>query len=168
MNPRVYQLASPWGSWRAAFTDAGLRGLKLPARRSTRGAGQLPLLASQEGPLGRRIHKALKARLAGKEAEVPWEWLDLRGYSRFHLRVWKVLRAIPCGQVRTYKQVAAAAGAPRAARAVGRACAANPILLFIPCHRVVACSGLGGFGAGLAWKRRLLNLERRGLPGSLE
>jgi O-6-methylguanine DNA methyltransferase len=75
------------------------------------------------------------------------------------MRVWKILHEIPFGQVRTYGQVAAAAGSPRASRAVGQACGANPIVLFIPCHRVIASGGVGGFGAGLEWKRRLLALE---------
>jgi O-6-methylguanine DNA methyltransferase len=61
--------------------------------------------------------------------------------------------------VKTYGEIAAALGKPGAARAVGNACGANPLPLYIPCHRVVAGNGLGGFTSGLAWKRALLKAE---------
>ncbi|AKJ64890.1 methylated-DNA--[protein]-cysteine S-methyltransferase [Kiritimatiella glycovorans] len=77
----------------------------------------------------------------------------------FYRQVWHVLRTIPRGEVRTYARVAADAGCPGAARAAGTACARNPLPLFIPCHRVVAAHGPGGFGAGLAWKKLLLKNE---------
>jgi AraC family transcriptional regulator of adaptative response/methylated-DNA-[protein]-cysteine methyltransferase len=85
--------------------------------------------------------------------------LDVRG-SRFEQRVWDALRAIPRGATRSYGEVAAALGMPRAARAVGRACARNPVALVVPCHRVVAQGGgLGGYRYGLARKRALLERE---------
>jgi len=77
----------------------------------------------------------------------------------FQQAVWNELKKIPRGQTRTYGEIAAAIGRPNAVRAVGSACGANPIPLFIPCHRVVAKNGLGGFGAGLPWKKLLLELE---------
>lgn len=83
----------------------------------------------------------------------------LDGYSRFHRAVWNQMRLIPAGQTRTYTALAQACGSPKACRAVGQACGANPLPLLIPCHRVVAANGLGGFSAGLAWKRALLALE---------
>ncbi|HXX94340.1 MAG TPA: MGMT family protein, partial [Planctomycetota bacterium] len=81
-------------------------------------------------------------------------------------RVFEVVRAIPAGQVRTYAWVARAAGRPGAARAVGTAMAQNPICLLIPCHRVVASTGLGGYSAagGLGTKRRLLAREGAPIP----
>jgi methylated-DNA-[protein]-cysteine S-methyltransferase len=83
----------------------------------------------------------------------------------YQRRVWEALRAIPAGETRTYGEVARAAGG--VARAVGGACGANPIPILIPCHRVVAGAGLGGFSAagGAALKRRLLAHERRDLFG---
>ncbi|MBE7462613.1 MAG: MGMT family protein [Planctomycetes bacterium] len=69
------------------------------------------------------------------------------------------MQRIPFGEVRTYGDLARAAGSPLAVRAAGQACGSNPIVLFLPCHRVVASKGPGGFGAGLAWKRKLLALE---------
>ncbi len=79
--------------------------------------------------------------------------------SAFRQRVWRAMRAIPVGETRSYGAVAQALGS--AARAVGGACGANPIPILIPCHRVVAGSGLGGYsgGAGPATKVALLKLE---------
>jgi methylated-DNA-[protein]-cysteine S-methyltransferase len=80
----------------------------------------------------------------------------------FQNRVWKELQHIPFGQTRTYAQVAVAVGRPRAARAVARANATNPICLLVPCHRVIGADGsLTGFAFGLALKRRLLAHEQR-------
>ena len=77
----------------------------------------------------------------------------------FQKAVWKEMQKIPRGQTRTYGEVAKAIGRPHAVRAVGTACGANPIPLFIPCHRIVAKNGLGGFGSGLPWKILLLKTE---------
>lgn len=77
----------------------------------------------------------------------------------FQKAVWNELKKIPRGQTRTYGEIAASIGRPKAVRAVGSACGANPIPLWIPCHRVVAQNGLGGFGSGLPWKKLLLRLE---------
>lgn len=86
--------------------------------------------------------------------------LDLTGHPRFRLKVWAVLQTIPYGRVRSYGWVARKIGKPKAARAVGGACGANPIPLLVPCHRVIAGDGsLGGFSGGLAVKKRLLALE---------
>ena len=79
--------------------------------------------------------------------------------SDFRRGVWEAIRRIPFGQTLTYRQLAEQMGSPRAARAVGGACAANRLLLAVPCHRVVASGGLGGFALGLEWKRKLLALE---------
>lgn len=79
--------------------------------------------------------------------------------SDFRRRVWEAIARIPFGGTVTYQQLAEQVGSPRAARAVGGACAANRLLLAIPCHRVVASRGLGGFALGLEWKRTLLALE---------
>jgi O-6-methylguanine DNA methyltransferase len=81
----------------------------------------------------------------------------------FARRVWTRVQRIPRGQVMTYGEIARDLGQPAAARAVGMACAKNPLLLAVPCHRVVAVNGLGGYRMGLAWKCRLLELERENL-----
>ncbi len=86
--------------------------------------------------------------------------LDVQG-TAFQCRVWEELRRIPYGRTRTYGEVAAAIGKPGAARAVGHACATNPVPLVVPCHRVVrGDGGLGGYGLGIKRKKKLLEKER--------
>ena len=78
----------------------------------------------------------------------------------FQRRVWAALAEIPYGETRSYGQIARLTGSPGAARAVGMACHVNPVVLLIPCHRVVGATGaLTGFGGGLEVKKRLLALE---------
>jgi methylated-DNA-[protein]-cysteine S-methyltransferase len=87
--------------------------------------------------------------------------LDLIG-TEFQKRVWNALVTIPYGETRSYTEIAARIGAPRAVRAVGAANGRNPIPIVVPCHRVIGASGnLVGFGGGLAWKRLLLDLEAK-------
>ena len=86
--------------------------------------------------------------------------IELSG-TPFRLAVWEALLRIPYGEVKTYGEIAHEVGRPRAARAVGGACHANPIAIIVPCHRVVGAGGaLAGFGGGLDVKERLLALER--------
>jgi AraC family transcriptional regulator of adaptative response/methylated-DNA-[protein]-cysteine methyltransferase len=87
--------------------------------------------------------------------------LDVRA-TAFQRRVWDALLAIPYGETRSYKQVAAAIGAPRAVRAVARACATNPVAVIVPCHRVIGTDGkLHGYAGGLHRKKKLLEAERK-------
>jgi methylated-DNA-[protein]-cysteine S-methyltransferase len=83
----------------------------------------------------------------------------------FEERVWSVVRGIPYGEVCSYSQVAAECGSLRACRAVGSALNRNPTPILVPCHRVVGKNGLGGFKAGMRWKKRLLELEGVDLSG---
>jgi methylated-DNA-[protein]-cysteine S-methyltransferase len=86
--------------------------------------------------------------------------VDLEYETPFLERCARALREIPRGEVVTYGELAALAGAPGAARAAGTFCARNRLGLFVPCHRVVAAGGLGSYGSyGVAYKRRLLELE---------
>jgi methylated-DNA-[protein]-cysteine S-methyltransferase len=86
--------------------------------------------------------------------------VDLEYETPFLEQCARALRAVPRGEVVTYGELAALAGAPGAARAAGSFCARNRLGLFVPCHRVVAAGGLGSYGShGLAYKRRLLELE---------
>jgi AraC family transcriptional regulator, regulatory protein of adaptative response / methylated-DNA-[protein]-cysteine methyltransferase len=80
--------------------------------------------------------------------------------TEFQRRVWKVLRDIPAGQTASYLDVAKRIGVPEAVRAVAQACAANPLAVVVPCHRVVRSDGgLSGYRWGVDRKRRLLNRE---------
>jgi O-6-methylguanine DNA methyltransferase len=88
--------------------------------------------------------------------------IDLDGAAPFARQVYEAARRIPAGQTRTYGEVAASAGRPGAARAVGQALGKNPVALIIPCHRILAAGGkAGGFSAhgGLTTKARMLALE---------
>lgn len=79
--------------------------------------------------------------------------------TSFQRAVWRELFSIPRGATATYGEIAERVGRPGAARAVGRAVGSNPVPLLVPCHRVVASTGLGGFGGGLPLKRTLLRQE---------
>jgi methylated-DNA-[protein]-cysteine S-methyltransferase len=85
--------------------------------------------------------------------------LDLSGLTPFRRRVLEQLRQVPYGATTTYGALADASGCPGGARAVGGAVGVNPVAIIIPCHRVLAAHGLGGFTGGLDWKRRLLQRE---------
>jgi O-6-methylguanine DNA methyltransferase len=80
--------------------------------------------------------------------------------TAFDKLVWKETLNIPYGEVRTYKEIASRIGKPDASRAVGGALKRNPIPILIPCHRVVASKGIGGYTPGLNYKIKLLELER--------
>ncbi len=85
----------------------------------------------------------------------------------FHRKAWRRMRRIPWGTALTYSELASALGSPRGMRAVGGACAANPLPLVIPCHRVLAAAGMGGFAYGIEWKAKLLELETEPRPVAL-
>lgn len=110
-----------------------------------------PQLAAWAAAIARHLQGAAPA------AALP---LDIRA-TAFQMRVWTYLQSIPSGDVRSYGEVAEAIGDPAAARAVGNACARNPVAVAVPCHRVIRESGdLGGYRWGLERKRALLDLER--------
>ncbi|MEI7644355.1 MAG: methylated-DNA--[protein]-cysteine S-methyltransferase [Chloroflexales bacterium] len=91
--------------------------------------------------------------------------LDVQA-TPFQRQVWQALQAIPYGETRTYQQIAEGLGNPRAVRAVGRACAMNPVSLVVPCHRAVGSDGkLRGFRWGLERKQALIDMEKRGSGG---
>ncbi|MCX5818586.1 MAG: methylated-DNA--[protein]-cysteine S-methyltransferase [Deltaproteobacteria bacterium] len=117
--------------------------------------GALPAAARGE------IARLLENFLGGKEVDFSAVDLDLDGMKGFVRRTLTACREIPRGRVVTYGGLAAALGAPGAARAVGNAMGSNPFALIIPCHRVIRSGGgLGGFGGGgPAMKRRLLEQE---------
>jgi O-6-methylguanine DNA methyltransferase len=179
-----------WGWVGVAATERGVRALVLPkpTRRAVEHALHTVLNGNSklthpsgapialpnamghegEGQGGGRSHAALHLRAAraaisaylegrSRSFDLP---LDLDGQPRFRVKVWQVLQSIPYGRVRSYGWVARKVGKPRAARAIGSACGANPVPLLVPCHRVIAGDGsLGGFSGGLSSKKRLLKLE---------
>lgn len=112
-------------------------------------------------PLAARAEAQLREYFSGERRDFD---LPLRPEgTEFQLSVWEALRTIPYGERRSYGEIAAQIGRPRACRAVGMANHRNPISILIPCHRVVGASGqLTGYGGGLEAKAALLALEQRG------
>jgi methylated-DNA-[protein]-cysteine S-methyltransferase len=114
-----------------------------------------------------RLMAWLRAFAAGEPVDFSGTRLDLSDMTQFRRRVVRCCRAIPYGETRTYGQLAAEAGSPGAARAVGSCMAGNPFPLVVPCHRVVAAGGrLGPFSApgGMRTKQRLLAMEAAAAP----
>jgi methylated-DNA-[protein]-cysteine S-methyltransferase len=108
------------------------------------------------------VRRQLEEYFAGtrRDFDLVLDWTLVRGFAR---EVLRATAAIPYGETRTYGEIAAEAGSPRAFRATGNALGSNPIAIVIPCHRVVASGGrLGGYGGGLDRKRLLLDLEGAG------
>jgi len=150
------------GRFVARYSRKGLAELNFPAN----GRAGLPPRqdARQRVPTTiRRWHRAtaaaLKAVLAGRAAKTlpPLDW---SGKTEFQKSVWNALRKIPAGKTKSYGEIARVIGKPKAARAVGGACGANPIPVLVPCHRVLAANGkIGGFSGGLNRKRDLLARE---------
>lgn len=114
--------------------------------------------------LTEEVFRQLQEYFAGtrREFSVPYE---LRG-TEFQKRVWAALEQIPYGETRSYRDIAQAAGSPKAVRAVGAANGKNPLWIIVPCHRVVGADGtLTGYAGGLEMKRALLELEQNTVRG---
>ena len=189
-SSRLYERASGQlgmtpASYRRGGAGATIGFTTLPCRM-----GRLLLAATQEGICrigfgadARSMEKSLRCEFPAAEVRRddmglrPWVeailrhlngWqphpdlpLDVRA-TAFQWRVWEVLRSIPYGHTRSYSEVARTMGKPKAARAVARACATNPVAVIIPCHRVVQKNGkLGGYRWGVERKRNLLRVERK-------
>lgn len=104
--------------------------------------------------------QALQAYFSGEKTDFTMQ-LDYAG-TEFQQAVWAALLQIPYGRTATYTQIAEAIDRPKAVRAVGAAIGANPLLIIIPCHRVIAKDGsLAGYRGGLNMKTRLLQLEQK-------
>jgi len=122
---------------------------RFPKAKLVEGGAELAALLEQ-------VVAAVEA--PGDFAHIP---IDVKG-TVFQEAVWQELRRIPAGETRTYAQLAAAVGRPRAVRAAGSANGANNVAVLIPCHRVIATGGgLGGYAYGLEIKRRLLEKESK-------
>lgn len=136
---------------------------RLPDRR--RGLESRPGNGPAEGaPAAHsRLERLLVSYFAGEPVRIdPGDLaLDMEGWSAFALRLAEALARVEYGSTVSYAQLAAAAGSPRAARAVGNFLAANPFPVILACHRVIrANERIGGFSGGRQWKARLLALEK--------
>ena len=156
-------LDTPVGSLLLAATEAGLVRVAYPNQGHDEVLGSLARAISPRVLAAPRrldtVARELEEYFAGhrRTFDVP---LDLRLAAGFRRAVLEQLPAIGYGRTQSYAAVAAAAGSPRAVRAVGSACATNPLPVVVPCHRVVRTDGkAGGYVAGAAVKRQLLALE---------
>jgi methylated-DNA-[protein]-cysteine S-methyltransferase len=151
-SDEICVLESPVGLLRAELTGGLLRRLHW-----TREPASPPQSAA-----ARTLASQLSEYFAGRRHsfDIPVE----TGGDEFQRAVWDYMRAIPYGQTRSYGQCAAATGG--IARDVGQACGENPIPIVVPCHRILAADGLGGYSGrgGLKTKRALLELEGARLP----
>jgi O-6-methylguanine DNA methyltransferase len=161
-----------WGTLFVAVSSAGIRRLVLePAGDVAGEPGRLqaehPGAEVVPDPIGLApLLERLRGFLSDGD-ECRDVALDLSGGTPLQRRVWEGVRRIPRGQTRTYGEIARAIGLPRAARAVGSACAANPVMLLVPCHRVVRAGGPARAGdAGSERRRFLLQLEADAKAGS--
>jgi AraC family transcriptional regulator of adaptative response/methylated-DNA-[protein]-cysteine methyltransferase len=164
MHIRYTIVASPLGRLLVAATEHGVCAITMG--RNDRDleqalAAEYPAatIVAERGRLAKWTNQVL-THLAGRTPRLDLP-LDVRA-TAFQWQVWQALAGIPRGETRSYAQVASAIGRPRAARAVARACATNPVAMAIPCHRVVpAAGGVGGYRWGVNRKRVLLASERR-------
>ncbi|BDU78228.1 putative methylated-DNA--protein-cysteine methyltransferase [Mesoterricola sediminis] len=158
---RFLDLPTALGPCRIRWTSRGIRSLSFGVEP---GPGDPP------PPFVAEAARRLADHLAGAGDGLDGIPLDLEGLTPFQRRVAEVLLATRPGQTLTYGAVALMAGSPGAARAVGRAVASNRLPVLVPCHRVVASDGPGGFSlfGSLETKARLLALEGVRLPGMIE
>jgi len=158
---------TPFGSFELIGNDQGLVWVSLPGLGATSGR-DAHLARWYEGV---ELKDAPRSHGDGVRALKGWVGGDFKSFklrlapmgTPFQLEVWHALRRVSAGRTLTYGELAARVGRPGAARAVGTAMRKNPLPLFVPCHRVLAGSGLGGFSGGvcgaLDLKRRMLEHE---------
>jgi methylated-DNA-[protein]-cysteine S-methyltransferase len=141
--------ADGWGTGELWFEEGTLLWHELPRARRDVGV-------HLHHPLAERM----RAWFAGSRDTFDDVELDFDGFTPFQEGVVETLRGVPYGEVVTYGELAALAGHPNAQRAAGSVCAHNRFPLVVPCHRVVAADGIGGYGpSGIEYKRRLLEIE---------
>lgn len=149
----LYLGAAPRGLFYAGFSEKELR--KAAAAFDSAGTQA----AEKSAAIIAKAKAGVDLYFAGETSVLPTVPVVLSG-TGFQVNVWRFLRRLSFGQTATYAECATAIGAPGAARAVGSACGANRLLLFVPCHRMVAAGGKpGGFSAGRKRKIQLLRHE---------
>ncbi|MBI4392443.1 MAG: methylated-DNA--[protein]-cysteine S-methyltransferase [Euryarchaeota archaeon] len=161
VNYSVFE--SPVGPLGLATTDKALVRLNFLSPREDFGETLRAdgfQVSRAETPMLRRAARELTEYFAGKRRDftVPVDFLE---GTEFQKNVWRHLQEIPYGSTCSYKALANACGSENGFRAVGSANGSNPVAIVVPCHRVIAADGsMGGYGAGLPTKARLLALER--------
>ena len=121
---------------------------------------ELPRVSVERRGRGHELAKRFAEYFAGQVDDFRDVELDLEGSTAFERALTEALRAVPRGEVVSYRELAALAGRPNAQRAAGSFCARNRFGLVVPCHRVVGADGIGSYGSlGVEFKRRLLGIE---------
>ena len=161
MNTTFIELpvATADGIFLAHYSDQGLAEIDWPTKKNIRVRSANPKTSVQILRWHKLTSEALKFFLAGRAAKElpPLDWV---GKTEFQKSVWREMLKIPAGETKSYGEIAAAIRNPKAVRAVGGACGANPIPVLVPCHRILAANKkIGGFSGGLKWKRDLLARE---------
>ena len=155
---RTAVLETTWGEVCIDVTTGGVAACRLPMAEASSKSLKLLRVPAVPSVLRQAVDFAC-AVIEGREPGEcpPLDGVVLASASGFRRAVWAALQRVPRGATCTYAELAERSGHPRAARAAGGACGANPFPLFVPCHRAVAVGRrLGGFSAGLAWKISLL------------
>jgi methylated-DNA-[protein]-cysteine S-methyltransferase len=144
-------ISSPFGTLAIEVSDLGLRKLYFTDQTLSNDEQISPVLE----PYIEQLEAYFKGEL--KSFDLPVDW---SGIPPFHREVLQMVKTIPYGKTRNYKQIANVLGRPKASRAVGQANGKNPIVIVIPCHRVIGTNGdLTGYAYGVGIKRQLLALE---------
>lgn len=147
------------GEFLAHYSHRGLAGLDFPYRRTPAQTAKAENGVTAEIRGWHRMTESALVKLLAGEKQVKFPPLDLCG-TDFQKSVWREMLKIASGKTKSYGEIAEAIGKPGAVRAVGGACGANHIPVFVPCHRVLAANKkIGGFSSGLHWKRTLLERE---------
>lgn len=171
-HPAVLRLDSTWGAVKVEARGGRITSCSLPALRAEPRqpfhwkAAHFSSESAEDRAVLISARLYILSLFKGRPGKPPlFDWPKA---APFTLRVWRALTALPSGSVVGYGELARKVGRPGSARAVGRACGANPLPLFIPCHRVQAGDGgLGGYSGGLPWKRLLLDRESRAAKKSV-
>jgi len=147
------------GIFIAHYSEKGLAEIDWPkVGRASPRAAKKEIVPAKIRAWHRITETALKKILVGEKSKLPP--LDWTGKTDFQKSVWRQMLKISTSKTKSYGEIAQAIGNPKAVRAVGGACGANPVPVLVPCHRVLAANKkLGGFSGGLDWKRSLLKRE---------
>jgi methylated-DNA-[protein]-cysteine S-methyltransferase len=151
MDRFVINVDSPVGPWGVEGTADSVTAIYQPHERRRDSPGTPPRAVAKAA-------RQLAEYFAGTRQSFDLPLADVKA-TDFQRDVWAALVAIPYGEVRTYGDVALSVDRPRASRAVGNANHVNPFPIVVPCHRVVASTGLGGYGGSEGVKRFLLEIE---------
>lgn len=148
---------TPFGDFTLEATPRGLYRLRFPSSKLQPFASEK---SQKQKEILSRARKLFFEYLEGKPVSFASLPIDLEGFSPFERQVLQTLKKLKWGSCLSYSALARRAGFPGASRAVGTVMSKNRLPIFLPCHRVVTSSGqLGGYSAGLRWKKKLLDLE---------